>query len=88
MEGNNRKIILPKTGTIFRFNSGDIVFQTCDRCEIIKAELRPNAIGRMGGRIWFLILDSGEKASVTLSYYHEHAGEILIPPNETSEKDT
>lgn len=71
---------LPRVGTRFEFRSGDVVLQSCGVCEVIAAEPRPHAAGRIGGRVWFRAND-GEESTVTLSYYKEHAHEIAIPPD-------
>ena len=66
---------LPALETRFRFDSGDIVLQH-DVFVNIHAEHRQNVAGKWGGRVWFRT-SRGEEVSVTLSYYREHAREIV-----------
>jgi len=81
MKSDYPNLHFPRISTYFTFVSGDVVWQVCGLCQVIRAECRPNAVGRMGGRVWFRTRDS-EEASVTLSYYHQHAREQIVPPQD------
>ena len=79
MNTENEPVLeFPRVGTYFNFRGGLIHLQH-GTFQVSRAEVRCNAAGKPGGRIWFTDAKSREE-SVTLSYYREWAYPIVIPP--------